>query len=439
MAEQKPAPSFQPDNAAPSFTADTPTQQAGPSIAQASAFSVPSSMGNLPINLPPAVADIINKIKTAITPTPRNATLMVGAALGGAIGSPGGPAGMAAGGGAGAAGADALFQMLEAYRGNQAQIDPIAISKAMIQGGFQEGSPAYVMSKLPGQLEKGAVTLTEQMVKPTGRATGRAVEGVAAEGAQGLKFAGSTEALDKQLQTNLTDAIREVDRAYSAVPKTVKLKSGPVASELRQGLAKLSIQGEQAPGMAPKASAYKELIGWFDRHPTFTVDELRQNKSLWDNLVNYNRANPDTISPSEEVYKEGADLTRNLINKVFPDTIGKANRQVNVWSTLASSLSAKLESQVGKIPTHGFKDTAGGIVGGGVGYLLGGAQGAGEGAIAGTLLSRLPQVMQTTAWKSASVVTRRAVIQALQSGNAELATRILSTGVSGAVGNRINE
>lgn len=418
----------------PEQTAPQP-QAPEPQVAKAQVLNIPSSMGNIPITLPPALAGALKKVRDFITPTPRSAARMVGGAIGGALGSPGvlaGPAGVgtiAYGGAMGAAGGDALYQVIQELRGKQTEAQPMEIVKAMGQGALQEGLVPFIQGPLAGATERNIVNTIGRVSKPATEGEKAVIRSVAPDIANDFPVAGSTGGLLDAYKGKLADAGRELDSAYRSIPSTFKLKSAPMKAAVIAEKAKLFVQGEVPPGSEAQAKAFDEVINWFDRHPTFTVDELRQNKSLWDGVVNWYRGSLSTEPAKEQAYATGANMIRGTLNQLFP-RIAEGNQKVHAWKAVTDSLGRADVKSYGKATSY-----LPGAIKGGLGALAGGAIGGFQGAaIGGVGAAAANELINSTAFQTASIPIQTAALKLIQNGNVQAAIHLLSAiGAAGAL------
>lgn len=375
-------------------------------------------------------------------PSARTAFRVGGGAIGGAIGAGGGTiasaptiagtpigavGGAAIGGSAGAAAGESLYQMIQRLRGadspQSAGEAAQALATAAGQGAFQEVIPAAITAKLPGALQRGSVETVGRLARAGPEGERAVVREVAKDAIPNIKVSGSDAGVLKQWQSQLAQASHELERAYNAVPQNTKFKSGPFVGALQGLRDKLLVNGKIPPGAKPQVDAYDEMLEWFTSNPSFSIADLRRNKQIWDNLVKWTRSSLSKEPAKEQAYEEGANLIRAMIAGPFPK-IAAANRQVHTWKTLVDSLSRADTKQFGTMSAR-LGDLAPAVVGAGIGTALGGPAGGGLGATAGVLIREL---VQTAAWKTASIPARQFAIQAIQRGDVQAAVKALSAG-----------
>lgn len=363
---------------------------------------------------PPPPQSVMEKISQYL-PSWRTAAQMGGAGLGVAAGIPAGPAGMAAGGAFGGAGGEALYQLINEIRGGQREADPNEIAKAALAGGVQGGVEGFLAKTAPKMLQRGATSAIGNAVRPSNEAARDAVRSVAPQVADQMPVAATSAGLLTKLKGKLADANVALERAYNAVPSKLTFKAQPMEAEIAAKRAALLVNGKVPPGVQPQVKAYDEVLQWMKDNPKFNVEALRKNKQLWDSLVNYGRTPFGKDPVTEEVYRKSADIIRANINGVFP-SIGKANSDVHAWKTLVDTLGRADLKDYGRISSH-----LGDIPAAAVGGIVGGPAGAGAGIF-------LRELVQTTAFQTASVQARIAAIKALQTDGLPAAMGVLAGG-----------
>lgn len=356
-------------------------------------------------------------------PSWRTAARVGGAIVGGAVGagtiggSTGGVGlvpGMMAGGAAGASIGESLFQLGEHALGKGPKTADEAAklhTEALIEGGLQEGVTGIMAKTVPKMLRSGASKRIAEAVHPGTEGEKAAVREAAEFVAEEFPVAATEQGLLKKLRTKLNSAGIQLERAYNSIPTGVRFKTSAIKQELLKKRQELFLQGEVVPGKNSQLKAYDEIIEWFDRHPGMSIQDLRQNKQLWDELVHWYRGSLSKEPAQEEVFRESANAVRDYINNTFR-AVGNANKKVSHWKTITDSLARADTKQVGKVHSR-LMDIPVGIVSGAVGGWAGGAQGAYAGTLAGVAIREL---MSTTFWKTASPFLRKQAVSALESG-----------------------
>lgn len=377
---------------------------------------------------------------SAITPTTRDAFRGTGAAVGGMLGGTAGTVfgtpvgavpGAIAGGGAGGAAGEALYQILQhlgMFDGAPETSSEAmgGINEALIAGGIQEGIGAGMTGSLPGALRRGAAERTAGLLHPSTLAQKASTQRIAGEIAPEIPVRMSPESLLRFFTGQRGAAQQALNRAYGEIPEGVRFGTKTIRDALQRGRSGLQVQGAIAPGTAPKARAYDQLIRWFDEHPFMTIGDLRQNRQLWDEIVNWGRAPGANIGAKEEVFKESADLMRGLINDSFPN-VADANHAYWLWNQASDILGRSELGQVGRSGPGLIGSVTGGT-GAVVGAVLGGPEGGLLGASTGGVLGYyLTQLAQHQAWKTLSVAGRTQIAKILERQGYEAALRALES------------
>lgn len=391
-----------------------------------------------PVEAPPLTDIIGSKL-----PSGRTMARVGGGAIGGAIGATGGTiagtpvggvGGALVGGAAGASVGESLYQLAGHLSGASDIKSPADAAEqqrnALIQGGIQEVIPAAILGKVPGMLQRGTEDAVARIAHPATEGEKAIIRNVASDAIPKMPVAVSDDAVLQRFKTNLRESVVELERAYNAVPATTKFKNTPFVGALQGLRDKYLINGKVPPGAEAVVKAYDDMIGWFKSNPSFTITDLRKNKQIWDSVVNYYRGALSKEPATEVAAQEGANLIRTIIGGAS-QRIAKANRQVHTWKTMVDSLSRAETKQVGRTSSL-MKDVGPSILGGSAGFLIGGAPGAAVGTGVGQLIREL---VQTTAWQTASVPMRQFAIQALQRGDVQAAIQAITKGGSLAVEN----
>lgn len=366
---------------------------------------------------------------TQYLPSGRTVARTLGAAIGGGVGASAGPAGILAGGIAGGGGGEAAYQLAERALGGPAPQTSMEattkVAEGMLQGGVQETIGPLVTRGGTAALKALQRRGVEGVLKPSGDALKEDVAALAAgDFAEKMPLAATQKQLVGRFQSQLKTASAELDKAIDAVPVNIKLKLQPVADALKAERAKLFVNGVEVPGTGPQRAAYDEVIGYLESLKSVSLKEARQNRQIWDDILNYSRSSQAREPAVEGVYKSAADKLRGAINSAFP-SVKKLNNEVAELSTAVQSSSKAETRTVGQrllSPTNAM-----------MGTILGTQLGA-QPAIAGILIKEL---VQTPAWKTASIQARQLAIQALQRGEVGAAINAL-TGQAAGMATRRN-
>jgi hypothetical protein len=361
----------------------------------------------------PALANADPTAVPDILPSPRTLMRTGGATVGGLIGAPGGPPGAVAGGALGAVGGDALYQLLEAFAGQRKtpstpQQVLLEAGEGGLEGALQEGTGVAVEKVVPKLLEKGMARTTTKIISPAGLSDKAIAKEIAGPISKELPLATSAEDLLEKFNVKLDDANKALDAAFAKVPKGTTFDTAPILKNLQDSQRALYVNGKPTPGTGQQLKAYQELIDWFKANPQMSIDALRKNRQLWDQLVNWGRL-PGTTQPAREaVYEEGANLLRGLINGSSKD-IADANYGVHLWKG-ARDLLEKAETR-GVNKSH-LGDSVAASVGALTGAMHGGSA---EAAVLGAGAVLTKRIMQEPAWRTATVAARRQALNLLQS------------------------
>lgn len=403
-------------------------QQPGPSITE--------PQGGNPLD------SFLSSLKSALMPDWRDASRIGGATVGGAIGSavPGAGTiiGAAVGGGLGAMAGDAAYQILQMFgaigEGEMPQeADLGGIQESFYQGAVQE---ALVPAATRGVIEpaerfaqRGLENRTISALDPSGKVEKASARRVAPGMSQEMGFAYSADDLERQVRNGVARSNRALDQAYGAIDPNTRIVSADILSTLRSQRGQfVDPSGKVIPGNEASARVYDQLIDFFTRNKDPKIGEIRRYRGLWDNIVNWGRRGvPGTSQPArEEAFETAANLIRNEINSAYPD-VADANRAFNMWNQ-AKTIVESADLRHTNAPFGNWRDVLAAGLGSTAGAAAGGPGGAGTGMTAALLLRRL---MNSTPWKTASVVARRKAIEALDSGGVEAAMRALMAGASG--------
>lgn len=367
-------------------------------------------------------------------PSPRTSARVGGGIVGGAIGGIGGTvfgtpiggvAGAATGGAAGASVGESIYQLFKSMKGEGLSPEEAASgqSHALVEGAVQEGAGPLIEKVAAPMLKSSAVSNIARAVRPSSEGEKAAVKSVAPNVLKEFPVSQTSSALLTKLRANLAEATKKLETFYTAIPATVRFRSTPLKNGLIAERQKLLIQGEITPGTELQAKAFDELITWFDRHPTFNMQELRQNRQLWDNVVNWHRGGIAPEPGKEQVYRKGAGMIRDFINGTYPQTLGVANKQVHSWKELADALERSETRTVGTRAGGYLSDLPVGAGGALIGALVNGPQGAAAGAATGVLLREL---QQTALWQTASAASKLQAMSALEKYGVREAIGILA-------------
>lgn len=365
-------------------------------------------------------------------PSARTTARVGGAAIGGALGAAGGtvlgtplstvPA-TAVGGAAGASIGESTYQLANRVLGGSLGDDtPTTVgdtlkanAEAQLQGGIQEGAPAFVTSKLPGALRDSAVKNVEQALRPSGIGAKEAIQSAAPNVAERFPVATSSHNLRMKVTDISGIANKAVNDAYTATaakyPKT-QFDGDAIADLVDAATQKHMMQGQPIVGKESEYEAMKKVSDWL-RGKRFTLEEFRRIKQEWDEVINWNRfSDSPTKDPAAAAAMESAsNIVRGTIHKTFP-SLAKADGEASLWATIRAAAKASDIRGVGSEP---IKKVIYGTaipmsVGAGAAYQTG--HDPVTGAVLGAALSKLPQ---TVVWDTLSAATKAELIRFLES------------------------
>lgn len=402
----------------------------------------------------PQPPSFIDKYIAPYLPSARTALRTTGAAVGGTLGAAGGTVagtpiagvgGAALGGAAGASIGESAYQLGQRLgifdktdmpeTGGDAALSH---SEALATGAAQEALPVYVGAKAPAYLRESAAKDIAQAVRPSTEGQIREARDAANVLMAKIPFAKTSQEMVGGMEAGLGKASAELEALYSSVPTTHPVSSTPII----QGLEKardnylLRSTSETIPGSNGIVKQYQNMIDWFKAHPNFSVQELRQQRQVWDQTLNWWKGSMAKKSPADEVVENTANLVRNQINTTFPD-IGAKNAEVSSWKTLHDlSKAAEPKDWIG----GAAKDMVPyAVAGAGAGMLTGHPSTWGAGVASAWILR---QVTKTAAWKTASAIAKSDAADLIEKGSVDQAMKLLSRGGSmaeqGAVKGAVN-
>ncbi len=355
-------------------------------------------------------------------PSTRTAFRVGGQIIGGTGGAlaTGSPAGAVIGGGLGAAAGDSAYQAI-----SRMTPDIRAIVESALGGSAGE-AVGPIIGRLAGT---GAQLETESLLAPRSMGEKAQLRGVSEQLSKEIPIRPTGPAIKTALSQMKDQAGKEVEQAYLNA-NVGPIDTGPIkAAMIAERDAQIrSVAGQSTPGSAPILNTYNRIIDWLDRNPRVTVDQMRQDKQLWDSLVNYRKAS-NNMTANEGVYQSAADKFRGVLNSI--SEIGRAN-QVFHRINMADQLFANREtSAVSKAAVPGLGDMLAGTFGAGVGGNVAGPYGALIGAPTSVVAKR---ILTSPGFQSLSIGVQRAVADALGRGDVALAVRILGgTGIQQAL------
>lgn len=398
--------------------------------------------GALPSSFEPEEPDYHDNAPPPLTlhdliPTPRTALRTVGGAVGGMIGGAGGAIGgfgvgavpgATIGGAAGASIGESAYQLgtnlglLEREGPPQSSAD-VAKSQAAAAalGALQEGVPAAIVGYGPKLLRSNAVKKIVQVTGPSDVGVKRQVGKVAGNALKSFPFAKTTEELLGKYETNLNTANTALEAAYNAVPSNFRFNTGPLVQELTAARNAIMRSGRPKAGAEAMYGMYNRMIRQFGQSPTLSIQELRADRQLWDDFINYYKGKFAKGNTAEVAIKKGADYIRNQINSAFPD-IAALNREVSTWTELTKVLKNSKDRTLGQFHPIPFS------IAGAASTMMGGTPtNWAEGVLGGAVVNH---IMNSTAYKTASVIVQRNVASLLERGAVEQAIKLLARGTS---------
>lgn len=398
--------------------------------AQASKYPTSAEMGGTPGTPVMRPADLLSKAGTFVA---EEGPAMAGGAIGAAVGAPLGPPGIAAGAAFGGAAGEAVRQLTNRVTG-RGSVSPSPQEAAQrLTGGAVTGLTQEVLSPAFGRAMTGAAgrtaaTQVEKLLKPSTDQMRADLPAISAQLAKEMPIARTAKELTDKLGVKLDGIGRAVENAYTTAaqqfPK-LKVKATSVRTALQAERDALYLNGKLTPGQEAADAAYNDLIGWFDQNPSFSLAELRKNKQLWDQVVRWGRSTTAKQPATEEVYEAGANYLRGLIHDAFPSTAAP-DRQFSMWKTAYDAASAKSRSSVGK-ELIGVGQIARDIAlaSGGGGFAFGYTGAGVAGAVTGA--TEIGQrLMQTTAYRTASIAAKKNFIRAMNRGDIQAMTRLIA-------------
>ncbi len=414
-----------------------------------------------------------------LVPSSRDVFRMGGAAIGGTTGTLGGPAGLAIGGALGGAGGEGLYQIIEGLRGAsdapKTTSESLAgIAEAGTLGELQEWGGPVISKGISKVAESSVAKSVQRILKPATDSMKEAIESASMDLARQMPVALTRKRLLTKVQP-LVDTMRQaVDTAYATVrtqKPSLVVPTDPILNVIQNAKAAEFVQGQPIPESRPLIQLYDDMIAFLSRQtagpprlisratttqvatgirnasgqmtyrtvwtpaqyaPTtqtvarqMTLDEFRQIKTRWDKAINYARSSLSRQPEREEAISKGADAIRALQHQISPE-LAVADHTFSIWKDALDALTKTTRSDIGRDPKFDMGRFLGHTgVAGGLGYALGGVTGAelvGGAEIIGTAAQH---IMQSTAFRTATMSTKQNVIRLLNQGKTQKAVGFL--------------
>lgn len=341
-------------------------------------------------------------------------------------------------GGAGRLGQLAARTGLEALSGwtiggVQSGGDRNAALQAGLLGGGVTAATGAAAPYVADRLARSATNLYGKVLNPTMRTTKHTSRTQTIPGMLERRVtAGSMEGLLERAQNEAAHWGQEVENAWAAVPQNTTLQVQPLLQAIDDSVAQGAIRGQNlgpvADTMMDHAHEMRDVItNLAHQNPAtgaleITVGDLRQLRQFSDMVAARSGAyaGRDIADQSlAAIYETTGNAARNQINQAFPH-VEQANQQFNFWRNAERVADETVQRRVGQerglLRTIG--NTIGASVGGAVGHSLGGTEGTVIGTVIGTGISdQLQKAMTSTAWRTASAVTKQRLADALAQGN----------------------
>lgn len=374
----------------------------------------------------------VGEFAKSMVPTPREATGMVGAAIGSSasvpayVTGPGGVAATALGGGLGYTGGTHLYDIMT---GTHPEKD--TTTQDVLSGALQEGIGPKMTEKIGSRVERGIPKAVERAIEPGTPKEKFALKGISSELSKDFPIAATHQGLYEKAQTTLNGFTKKLEAEWTKLPANTQIPTSQAKFALQQERRKLVNQqtGQLIPGMQSRFSKLSELIDYFNQHPTLTPSDIRNHRQLWDEMINWWRmpAEGKSAEPEAEfALKTAGNGLRDTINRTYPK-IRQLNSKVSPWINAVKMLERGEASKVGKFGSQQFYrliPEAGGAAGG---ALLGKYLGLSpeEGAVLGAGIVGLRQIMRTPAWQTTSIPVRRQVARLMSAGMTQRAVGIM--------------
>lgn len=367
----------------------------------------------------------------SLFPSMRTITGMAGGMLGGALSLPGyavtGPAGVALtslGGGAGYAAGTKLY---DTVTGNKPDTTPL---EDVLSGALQEAGGPMLAKGIAGRAEKGIKKAVERAIEPTTNVERNTLKDISLDLAKDMPVALNKSDLMSKVQSKLGTMSQQLESEWTKIPYSQRIPTDEARIALlkaRAGL--LNERGDLIPGHEKLYSELTNLIDYLVTNPSLSPGDVRNHRALWDKVVNWWRMpalGKSTEPEREEAYRVAANGIRETINKLFP-SIKSINSKMSPWidaMKMMGSAETKTIGKEGSTSLYRFLPEAGGAGGG---YLLGKLLGIGgtEGAALGMGAVALRQLMNTTAWHTASIPVREQVVKLMNKGLTQEALGLL--------------
>lgn len=356
-------------------------------------------------------------------PSGRDVSGILGAMTGAAAGlptavtGPGVVVGVGGGGALGYAGGAGLYDIVQQLLSGTPR-EP-TVGKDLATGFVQEAG-GKLIDKLAGPIERSAVKSTEKAIGPAGLKETKAIREAAPALASDLPVAATTAGLNEKMAARVTGLTNELESEWSKLAPTRQIPTAPVSLLLRkERMGLYNANGTLVRGAEKMEQELTSMIDYLDQNPALSPQDFRNNRQLWDKFVNFYR--PDTIGASstperELVYGAAADGFRNIINRTFPE-IGRLNEELAAAIPASKVLDRRVltsaNNPMGTFMKKAVPEMIGTALGGAAGAVAGHPE---AGALIGGGAALLKQVMNTTAWQTAAVPIKLAIVKLIHQG-----------------------
>ena len=320
-----------------------------------------------------------------------------------------------------------------AIAGVQSGGDPEAARNAVLLGGGMTAATGVAAPYVADRLARSATNLYGKVLNPTMRTTKYTSRTQTIPGMLERRVtAGSIEGLLERAQNEAQHWGQAVEDAWAAVPQNTTLQVQPLLQAIDDSVAQGAIRGQNlgpvADTMMNHAHEMRDVItNLAHQNPAtgaleITVGDLRQLRQFSDMVAARSGAyaGRDIADQSlAAIYETTGNAARNQINQAFPH-VEQANQQFNFWRNAERVADETVQRRVGQ--ERGLLRTIGNTIGASTGGMLGKSIGGTEGAVLGTVIGtgisdQLQKAMTSTAWRSASAVTKQRLADALAQGN----------------------
>lgn len=384
----------------------------------------------------------------SLLPSPRGMATMAGAAIGGAATLPAyllGPEAIAAtglAGGAGAVGAGALYDTIMTGKGQPPESTP---TSDFMSGALQEAIGPSTAKGIAGSAEAGIPKAVERAVGPSNLKEIKAVKDAASTLSKDFPLALTDKSLNEKVASKVSDLSAQLESAWNRLPPTVQIPTTQARIALQQERRSLyNTNGQIVKGAEKLEGELTDMIDYLNQNPTLSPSDLRNNRQIWDRMVKWYR--PDvlgsTVAPEKErVYRIAANGLRDTINRTFP-SIGAINDKLSAYIPASKIIDTRIEKEAAVMPSmnlrHWLPEVGGATAGGIIGRYLMPGMGATEGAVLGAGITGLRQLMNTTAWQTASIPIKRQVVRLMNKGATQEALGILAGQAPSGIEHGIN-